>query len=96
MSTASVLPVDKIIKKQAVAAIIGAIVGTILAFVFGLFGLALGIVAIWRSKKAQKLIEKNSVEDKDLDRYTTIGLILGWICFAIGALKTIPMIVFYF
>ena len=48
------------------------------------------------STAAQKLIEVNSVEDKDLNRYTTIGLILGWICFAIGALKTIPMIVFYF
>lgn len=96
MSAANILPVNKIIKKQAVAAIIGAIVGIILAFVFGLFGLALGIVAIWRSKKAQKLLEENSVEDKDLDRYTTIGLILGWICFAIGALKTIPMIVYYF
>lgn len=96
MSTVNVLPVNKVIKKQAVASIIGAIVGMILAFVFGLFGLALGIVAIWRSKKAQKLIEANSVEDKDLDRYTTIGLILGWICFAIGALKTVPMIMFYF
>lgn len=96
MSAANILPVNKIIKKHAVAAIIGAIVGTILSFVFGLFGLALGIVAIWRSKKAQKLIDENLVEDKDLDRYTTIALILGWICFAIGALKTIPMIVYYF
>ncbi len=48
------------------------------------------------STAAQKLIEVNSVEDKDLNRYTTIGLILGCICFAIGALKTIPMVMFYF
>lgn len=86
----------KTIKKQSVTAIIGAIVGSILAFVFGLFGIALGIIAIWRSKKAQKLIDHNNVEDKDLDRYATIGLILAWICFAFGVLKTLPMFFFYF
>ena len=96
MDTVNLQALYKTIKKQAVTAIIGAIVGSILAFVFGLFGIALGIVAIWRSKKAQKLIEQNNVEDKDLDRYATIGLILAWICFALGVLKTLPMSFFYF
>ena len=96
MDTVNLQALYKTIKKQAVTAIIGAIVGSILAFVFGLFGVALGIVAIWRSKKAQKLIEQNNVEDKDLDRYATIGLILAWICFALGVLKTLPMFFFYF
>ena len=96
MDTVNLQSIHKTIKKQAVTAIIGAIVGSILAFVFGLFGIALGIVAIWRSKKAQKLIEQNNVEDKDLDRYATIGLILAWICFALGVLKTLPMSFFYF
>ena len=96
MDTVNLQELHKTIKKQAVTAIIGAIVGSILAFVFGLFGIALGIVAIWRSKKAQKLIEQNNVEDKDLDRYATIGLILAWICFALGVLKTLPMSFFYF
>ena len=96
MDTVNLQALYKTIKKQAVTAIIGAIVGSILAFVFGLFGIALGIVAIWRSKKAQKLIEQNNVEDKDLDRYATIGLILAWICFALGVLKTLPMFFFYF
>lgn len=96
MDTVNLQALHKIIKKQAVTAIIGAIVGSILAFVFGLFGVALGVVAIWRSKKAQKIIEQNNVEDKDLDRYATIGLILAWICFALGVLKTLPMFFFYF
>ena len=96
MDTVNLQALYKTIKKQAVTAIIGAIVGSILAFVFGLFGVALGIVAIWRSKKAQKLIEQNNVEDKDLDRYATIGLILAWICFALGVLKTLPMFFYYF
>ena len=96
MDTVNLQALHKTIKKQAVTAIIGAIVGSILAFVFGLFGIALGIVAIWRSKKAQKLIEQNNVEDIDLDRYATIGLILAWICFALGVLKTLPMSFFYF
>ena len=96
MDTVNLQALYKTIKKQAVTAIIGAIVGSILAFVFGLFGIALGIVAIWRSKKAQKLIEQNNVEDKDLDRYATIGLILAWICFALGVLKTLPMFFYYF
>lgn len=96
MDTVNSKPLHKAIKKQAVTAIIGAIVGSILAFVFGLFGVALGIVAIWRSKKAQKLIEQNNIEEKDLDRYATIGLILAWICFALGVLKTLPMFFFYF
>lgn len=96
MDTGNLQVLHKTIKKQSVTAIIGAIVGSILAFVFGLFGVALGVIAIWRSKKAQKLIEQNNIEDKDLDRYATIGLILAWICFAIGVLKTLPMFFFYF
>lgn len=91
MDTVNLQVLHKTIKKQSVAAIIGAIVGSILAFVFGLFGVALGIVAIWRSKKSHKLIEHNSIEDKDLNRYATIGLILAWICFALGVLKTLPV-----
>ena len=96
MDTVNLQVLHKTIKKQSVTAIIGAIVGSILAFVFGLFGVALGVIAIWRSKKAQKLIEQNNIEDKDLDRYATIGLILSWICFALGVLKTLPMFFFYF